>query len=63
MDLLLAPAPGYFAPTMTNAEKQVTTRHFVRLQQLAKDGVVILAGPTFGQVNTRIVVFHTGAEH
>jgi uncharacterized protein YciI len=46
-----------FAATMTEEEAAVWGRHFERLKRLTADGVVVLAGPTLGPVNTGIVVF------
>ena len=51
-----------FAATMTDEDTEIWRQHFVRLQQLMEDGVVILAGPTLGQVNTGIVVFEAPDE-
>lgn len=53
----LHPPREDFAATMTDDEKAVWGEHFVRLQQLLADGVLILAGPTLGSVNTGICVF------
>ena len=46
-----------FAATMTDEEMEVWGRHFERLQQLLKAGVLIMAGPTLGPINTGIGVF------
>ena len=54
---VLPPPRENFAATMTDDEKAVWGEHFVRLQQLLADGVLILAGPTLGTVNTGICVF------
>lgn len=51
-----------FAATMTDEEREVWSRHFVRLQQLLADGVLILAGPTLGSVNTGLGVFEAPDE-
>jgi len=51
------PPRADFAETMTGIEKEVWSRHFVRLQELGAEGRLILAGPTLGEVNTGIVVF------
>jgi uncharacterized protein YciI len=45
-----------FAATMTDGEKAVWATHFERLQRLLAEGVLILAGPTLGRVNTGIAV-------
>src|SRR4051794_12547612 len=46
-----------FAATMTDEERAVWGVHFERLERLVADGVVVLAGPTLGPVNTGILVF------
>jgi len=51
-----------FAATMTDREREVWDRHLDRLQQLHKDGVLILAGPTLGRINTGVVVFEANDE-
>jgi uncharacterized protein YciI len=51
-----------FAETMTEQEKQVWAVHFQRLQQLLDDGVLILAGPTLGNINTGVAVFEAPDE-
>ena len=43
-----------FAATMTDAERRVWAEHAERLQRLLDEGVLILAGPTLGTVNTGI---------
>ena len=45
-----------FAATMTPEERAVWDTHFERLQRLLAEGVLILAGPTLGPVNTGIAV-------
>jgi uncharacterized protein YciI len=52
-----------FAATMTDEERAVWAEHFSHLQKLLADGVLILAGPTLGQVNTGICVFEAEDEH
>ncbi len=47
---------------MTAEESEVWRRHFGRLQQLTTDGVLVLAGPTLGKINTGIVVFEASDE-
>jgi len=42
------PPRSNFAATMTDAEKECWGRHWVRIQELYKDGTVILVGPTLG---------------
>lgn len=51
-----------FAATMTEAEQECWGRHWARVQQLYKDGVVILVGPTLGPRNTGICVFEAPDE-
>jgi uncharacterized protein YciI len=51
-----------FAATMTKEESDVWRQHFSRLERLLEDGVVILAGPTLGRINTGIVVFEAPDE-
>jgi len=46
-----------FAATMTEREQEVWAEHFVRLQKLLAEGVMILVGPTLGRVNTGIAIF------
>ena len=46
-----------FAATMTDEERAVWGVHFERLQRLVAEGVVVMAGPTLGTVNTGILVF------
>ena len=47
---------------MTEREQEVWGRHFARLKQLLADGVLILAGPTLGRLNTGICVFEAADE-
>lgn len=51
-----------FAATMTPEEQAVWDVHFERLQSLLAEGVMVLAGPTLGRVNTGIVVFEAPDE-
>jgi len=51
-----------FAATMTEPEQAVWGEHFARLQRLLADGVLILAGPTTGRVNTGVAVFEAPDE-
>jgi uncharacterized protein YciI len=51
-----------FAATMTADERAVWATHFERLQRLQHDGVLVLAGPTLGRVNTGIAVFEAPDE-
>ncbi|HXQ96455.1 MAG TPA: YciI family protein [Candidatus Acidoferrales bacterium] len=59
---LLHPPRTDFAATMTAEESRVWDVHFERLRRLLGDGVLILAGPTLGSVNTGIVVFEADTE-
>jgi uncharacterized protein YciI len=51
-----------FAATMTDEEKQAWGVHFERLERMLADGVLILAGPTLGRVNTGICIFEAPDE-
>ncbi len=51
-----------FAATMTVREQQAFAEHFERLQRLVAEGVVVLAGPTLGRVNTGIMIFEASDE-
>ncbi|MGI9093759.1 MAG: YciI family protein [Mycobacteriales bacterium] len=51
-----------FAATMTDEEQEVWGRHFERLRGLLEDGVLILAGPTLGRINTGVAVFEAPDE-
>jgi uncharacterized protein YciI len=59
----LHPPRDDFAATMTDPEKEVWSRHFAHLQKLLADGVLILAGPTLGHINTGITVFEADDEN
>lgn len=56
-----SPRPN-FAATMTAEEKAVWSAHFDRFERLLKEGVIILVGPTLGEVNTGIAVFEAPDE-
>jgi uncharacterized protein YciI len=43
-------------------ERKVWGVHFERLQRLLAEGVLVLAGPTLGRVNTGIAVIEAGDE-
>ncbi|MEU8820922.1 YciI family protein [Actinoplanes sp. NPDC048796] len=58
----LHPPRENFAATMTDEEKAVWAAHFQRLQQLLADGVLIMAGPTLGPVNTGVAVIEAPDE-
>jgi uncharacterized protein YciI len=51
-----------FAATMTAEEAAAWGVHFERLRRLLAEGVLILAGPTLGRVNTGICVFEAADE-
>lgn len=51
-----------FAETMTEAEQEVWREHFAWLQQLLADGVLVMAGPTLGRINTGISIFEAPDE-
>jgi uncharacterized protein YciI len=56
------PPRDNFAETMTAEESAVWAEHFERLQRLLREGVLILAGPTLGPVNTGVAVFEAPDE-
>ena len=51
-----------FAATMTDEEREVWGVHFERLQRLLAEGVLILAGPTLGRLNTGIAIIEAEDE-
>lgn len=51
-----------FAETMTDEERKVWGVHFERLQRLLGEGILIMAGPTLGPVNTGIAVIEAPDE-
>lgn len=58
----LHPPRDDFAATMTPGEEAVWDIHFQRLQRLLAEGVLVLAGPTLGRINTGITVFEAPDE-
>src|SRR5262245_25723384 len=58
----LHPPRDGFAATMTDAEREVFERHFEYLELLLAQGVLVLAGPTLGDINTGIAVFEAEDE-
>jgi uncharacterized protein YciI len=58
----LHPPRDDFAATMTEEEQAAWGQHFMRLQRLYEDGVLILAGPTLGRYNTGVTVFEADDE-
>ncbi len=51
-----------FAATMTPAEAAAWAVHFERLQRLLAEGVLVMAGPTLGRINTGIAVIEAPDE-
>jgi uncharacterized protein YciI len=51
-----------FAETMTEEEVEVWGLHFERFKRLLAEGVVVLVGPTLGQINTGIAIFEAPDE-
>ena len=51
-----------FAATMTDAESEAWGRHWVRIQRLYAEGLIVLVGPTLGTVNTGIAIFEAPDE-
>ena len=45
-----------FMATITDAERDTFGRHADHLERLFAEGTLVLAGPTFGRVNTGIAV-------
>ena len=58
----LHPPRDDFAATMPPEEQAAWGEHFERLQRLMADGVLVLAGPTLGRINTGIAVFEAPDE-
>jgi uncharacterized protein YciI len=58
----LHPPREDFAATMTDDEKAVWNEHAQRLQRMLDEGVLIIAGPTLGRVNTGVAVFEAPDE-
>jgi uncharacterized protein YciI len=46
-----------FGTTMSESEAEVFGRHFEYLERLLAEGVLVLAGPTLGRVNTGLAIF------
>ncbi len=51
-----------FAESMSEQEQEVWGRHVELLTRRLEDGSLILAGPTFGTINTGICVFEAADE-
>ncbi len=58
----LHPDREYFAETMTPPEIEAWDRHFERLKRMRHDGILILAGPTLGRINTGVTIFEADDE-
>jgi uncharacterized protein YciI len=58
----LHPPRDNFAATMTDEERAAFAEHARWLAKLLDDGVLILAGPTLGPVNTGIGIFEAPGE-
>jgi uncharacterized protein YciI len=58
----LHPPRDDFAATMTDEEAAVWGEHFVRLQRLLAEGVLVMAGPTLGPINTGVAVIEADDE-
>ena len=58
----LHPPRDDFAATMTDEEREVWGVHFERLQRLLAEETLVLAGPTFGTINTGIAIFEAPDE-
>jgi uncharacterized protein YciI len=58
----LHPPRDDFAATMTDEEREAFAAHAAWLRRLLTDGVLILAGPTLGSVNTGIGIFEAPDE-
>jgi uncharacterized protein YciI len=58
----LHPPRDNFAETMTDEERTAFVAHAQWLRRLLADGVLIVAGPTLGPVNTGILIFEAPDE-
>jgi uncharacterized protein YciI len=58
----LHPPRDDFAATMTDEERAAFAAHAAWLRRLLMDGVLIMAGPTLGSVNTGIGIFEAPDE-
>src|SRR5262249_58983730 len=56
------PPRGDFIATMTDAERSAFDAHAAWLRKLLADGMLIVAGPCLGQVNTGIAIFEAPDE-
>jgi uncharacterized protein YciI len=58
----LHPPRDGFAASMTDEERDVFDRHFEYLELLLSQGLLVLAGPTLGEINTGIAIFEADDE-
>jgi uncharacterized protein YciI len=58
----LHPPRDDFADTMTEEEQRVWGEHAAYLQHLLDEGILVMAGPTLGSINTGIAVFEAADE-
>lgn len=58
----LHPPRENFAATMTSEEMAAWSRHFEWLGRLLEEGLLVLAGPTGGAINTGIAIFDAADE-
>jgi uncharacterized protein YciI len=56
------PPRDNFAATMTEEEDRVWAVHFERFKQLLRDGVIVLVGPTLGEISTGIAILEAPDE-
>jgi uncharacterized protein YciI len=56
------PPRDNFAATMTEEENRVWAAHFERFKNLLRDGVIVLVGPTLGEINTGIAILEAPDE-
>jgi uncharacterized protein YciI len=56
------PPRDNFAATMTDEEQAVWGIHFERFERLLAEGVIVLVGPTLGDVNTGIAILEAPDE-
>jgi uncharacterized protein YciI len=53
---------GFSPDTMTDAEVAAWTAHFERFKRLLADDVIVLVGPTLGDLNIGIAIFEAPDE-
>jgi uncharacterized protein YciI len=56
------PPRANFAATMTDDENAAWALHFDRLKRLLAEGVLVLAGPTLGEINTGVAIIEAPDE-